>query len=180
MKQPLQLAFYKGKFGALQINFQKPHYYLKDDLKLKNFEGRFIPDTWKKDYPNVTVNDLVSREGCLFFEMTTGLGNNTYDWENKVMMAMATVDLSKMLMVLEGAEPEIKLMHDPGAKSSSAGQIKKFFGMSSPKGIKTGVLMNMSKQEGDKNLRHSVPLSGDETKLLAVYVRYVLPLILGW
>lgn len=180
---PLQLAFYKGmggKWGALQLNPQKPHYYVKGK-NLKNYEGKFIPDAWLEQNPNLTKDDLSSREGAIFLEITSTVDKNKYDWKNKVTIALSVSDLSKCLLALEGAAPKAKIMHDPGAKSASEGKIQKHLEISSPKGIKEGCMVNVSEvHAGGQAKRHTVPLSADEVRLLAVAIRGFVPVALGW
>jgi hypothetical protein len=181
---PLQLSYYKGvsgKHGAMQLNLQRPHYYVRNNPKLKNYDGKFIHKEWLEYNPNLTRDDLTSREGALFLEMTSAKGPNEYDWDNKVIMALSIHDMGKVLMVLEGAEPEVKIMHDPGAKSSTAGKVQKYLTISSPKGIKVGTLVNIVKKDtGGEVTKHMVPLSGDETKILAVCLRAIIPASLAW
>jgi len=181
---PLQLAFYKGaggKNGALQFNLQRPHYYVKGNPKLKCYEGKFIPEHWKGDNPELTRDDLTSREGALFMEITSASGKNVYDWERKIVMALSISDLGKMLMVLEGVQAEVKIMHDPGAKSSTAGKVQKHLNISSPKGIKVGALVNVMMKHADgETTKHMVPLSGDEVRVLSACIRAVIPAALAW
>jgi len=184
---PLQLAFYKGvtgNWGAIQFNLQRPHFYVKSNPKLKNFEGKFIKDEWKMEYPNLTKDELVSREGALFLEITSAKGKNVYDWDNKIIMALSITDLSKMLEVLEGRKPDCSLMHDPGAKTASQGKIQKRLVISSPKGIReAGCLVSASMIKsgtGADPTKHTVPLSPDETLTLAVCIRRVIPRAIAW
>jgi hypothetical protein len=182
---PLQLAFYKGmgatpKWGAIQFNLQRPHYYIKHKPKLKNYDGKFIPKEWLEQNPELTKEHLTSREGALFLEIASTVTNSVYDWDNKIVMALSIVDMGKLLMVLEGMEPEIKIMHDPGAKSATAGQVHKVLSVSSPKGIKSGALVTVTQKEGDNTIKHTVPLTGDELKVLSACLRVVIPASLAW
>lgn len=199
----LQLGIYKGickqgnepKFGAIQFSLQKPHYYVdtksnkfkdlpREDFiklrKLKNFQGRFLPDWWRDKFPQLNSDDLVSREGAMFINIASTIGPNQYDWENKVVMSLSVNDMAKLLMVLEGSLQEMKLMHDPGAKTERAGQVKKYLNLSSPKGIKIGATFSISETAGDKKKSHFVPLSGDEVKLLSTLIRGAIPACLAW
>lgn len=185
--KPLQLAFYKGmsgKFGAIQFNLQRPHYYVKQAPKFKNYDGRFIRDSWK-DSPDwddsITDQDLVSREGALFMEITSTKGKNEYDWDKKIVMALSIQDMSEILMVLEGLQEECKIMHDPGAKTASQGKVNKYLVFSSPKGFRKGCLVSASQTAagGDTN-KHMVPLSGSEARRLAILIRYAIPVALAW
>ncbi len=183
---PLQLAFYRGasgQHGAVQFNLQRPHYYLKDNPKMKNYEGRFIPPHWLNEYPNLTESDLTSREGALFMEITSATGKNEYDWKNKILLALSITDMGKLLMVLEGLSESEKIIHDPNMKSANAGKVYKHLEISSPKGIKAGVLLSVSQKEKDNAAqvtKHVVPLSGDEARTLAICLRAVIPAALAW
>lgn len=114
-------------------------------------------------------------------EITSATGPNKYDWDKKIIFSMSTHDMAQVLFALETGE-EVKLMHDPGAKSSSAGQVSKNFNISSPKGIKSGVMMSVSmkKSEEEEVTRHTVPLSGPEAKGLSVFLRAALVTSLAW
>lgn len=188
---PLQLAFYKGmggKNGALQFNLQRPHFYVESNPKLKNYEGKFIPKEWLYINPALTKDDLTSREGALFVEITSAVGKNVYDWEKKVVMALSIHDMGKLLAFLEnslpvkeGEIPGVKIMHDPGAQSDTAGKVQKWLNVTSPNGLKEGVIFNVSKREADGNIiKHMVPLDASESKILACCLRSVIPVALAW
>ena len=100
---PLRLAFYKGltgKYGAIQFNPQLPHYYVKNEPSLKNFDGRWIPDNWKESNPSLDESSLASREGAIFLEITSAKDKNVYDWSKKIVYAMSITDIAKRLFVL--------------------------------------------------------------------------------
>ena len=185
MHETLQLNFYKGinsKHGAVQFRFQKPHYFVKSNPKLKNYDGKFIYDSWLNDNQSLTSSDLASREGALFLEITSATGKNVYDWDNKIFMALSITDIGKLLMVLDGEQDAVNIMHDPGAKSETAGQVKKYLSVSSPQGIQTGVMVTVALSDSttDKKVKHTVPLSGDEAKVLNVCLKAILPKCLAW
>lgn len=182
---PLQLAVYKGmggRNGAVQFGVQEPHWYVRrGDTLLRNYDGRWIKDEWLKDFPDLTAKDLTSREGAVFLTIASATGKNEYNWKEKITVALSITDLSKLLLVLEGKAPEVKLMHDPGAKSDAQGQVHKYCTFRSPEGIKTGVLIEVAESmKGGDTVRHMVPLNQDETLLLAVCFRAVIPKCLGW
>lgn len=188
---PLQLAFYKGmggKFGAVQFNPQLPHYYATimdgdKKLSLKNFQGRFAKDEWKKKFPELKDEDFQSREGAVFMEICSASGKNEYDWSNKIIAAFSVTDLGKILTVLEGRVPEVELQHDPFAKSANAGKIQKYFKFTVGKeGLKGGIWIYASQfvKGTEGSVKHSVPLTGDETLCLAASIRAFIPRALAW
>jgi hypothetical protein len=175
---PMQLAYYKGitsKFGCVQFNPQRPHQHCPN-CKQKDFEAR-VPG----NCPNCEGVQMKSREGVIFMEITSAKGPNDYDWSNKIVMALGIPDLGKILTVLEGLKEEAKIMHDPGAKSTTAGKVHKYLTVSSPKGIKEGVLFNAAVKNSDGQIiKHMVPLSCDETRVLAACISAFLPVSLAW
>jgi len=183
---PLRLAFYKGitgKYGAIQFNPQMPHYYVKNQPSLKNFDGRFIPDNWLEGGPELTVEDLASREGAIFLEITSAKDKNVYDWNKKIVFALSITDIGKWIEVLEGTKPEAKLMHDPGAKSERQGKVKKYLEVSSPGGVKDkGCVVTASEVMAGSNTptRHTVPLSSDECVTLSCAMKAFIAKALGW
>lgn len=190
---PLRWSAYKGtggKFGALQLNLQKPHYYCPVNPKgcRKDFDSAMPKKcSGTKDNPHEPAL-MESREGCLFLEITSATGPNKYDWDDKIVMNLSIHDMAQVLFVLESDSPdgqpgkEVKLMHDPGAKSETQGKVQKYLTISSPKGIRTGCLVQASmKTAGNEDLKkHMVPLSGYEVKELAVFIRAALVSSLGW
>jgi hypothetical protein len=181
---PLQLPIYKGvtgKFGAVKFNAQAPHFYVKKNNRLKNFDGRFIKDDWKKQDPGLTESDLVAREGAVFMEITSTKDKNVYDWDRKIVFAFNLWDVGKALQVLEGQKQEVKLMHDPHAGSADKGKIQKYVTISSPKGLTEGILINASQRtSGGENVNHMVPLSGHEVIILRECFKSFVPFALSW
>lgn len=171
---PLQFSVYKGikgKFGALQFNFQNPHYY---NGKLKDFTGA---EAYGEDHK--LKEGWKQREGCVFLEITSTKEPNVYDWENKVTVALSVTDLGKVLNGLITGN-EVKIMHDPGAKSDSAGAIQKHVNISSPNGTSEGCLVAVSQVSGQQSKRHMVPLNGDELLVLRCLIQTAVSKSLGW
>ena len=177
--KPLQHAVYKGtggKFGAVQFNLQIPHHYKgkeksfneKDSNGESIFtltDGRWqLKEGWKV------------REGAVFVEMTSAKGANVYDWPNKIIMALSVSDIGKVILALSKAG-ETSLMHDPGAKTQSAGEIKKWFKILTSE---KGAMLMMSMSVGNDTRSHSVPLSPDEVVVLRQLLQGVIPRALNW
>lgn len=189
---PMQYAVYKGtggKFGAVQFNFQRPHFY---SGKQKDFTGascfeevdgrRRLKEGWKE------------REGCVFLEIAPTVDKNTYDWNQKIIMALSVGDLSKVLYFLVTGKSPVKkererdgkptnsmtLMHDPGAKSDREGQVRKYLRLYSPGGTADGLMLSAEHVTGDEKRSHSVPLTGDEVIALRSLLQVVIPAALSW
>lgn len=175
----LQYAVYKGtggKFGAIQFNLQVPHYYRG---KEKSFSGkdshgdsiftdeRRLKEGWK------------IREGAVFMEITSAKDKNVYDWENKIILALSVNDIGKVLMGLLTGD-EVKIMHDPGAKSEAQGAVKKFLTITSPKGPAVGVVFSATQAAGGDKRTHTVPLSGDEVVVLKNLLERAISRALNW
>lgn len=176
-QKPLQYAVYKGmsgKFGALQLNFQPPHYYKDRDkdftgTQALDSKGRVMEDQgWKQ------------REGAIFVEAAPTVGANKYDWDQKITFALSVTDMGKIVHFLVSAK-DLNIMHDPGAKSESAGAVKKYLNMSSPKGLMDGgAMLSLSQQKGSEKITHTIPLSPDECIVIRQLLMAAIPSALAW
>jgi len=176
--RPLTFAIYKGlkgSFGCIQFNFSPPHYYKDRDKSFDGldskgesiFEGFKFKDGWKE------------REGCVFVEITSTSAPNVYDWEKKIVMALSVNDISQVLFGLRTGD-EVKLTHDPGAKSDSQGQVQKYLNITSPKGVLEGVMIRASQTKGGETTSHTVPLKGHEVMALAELLKEAICKSLSW
>ena len=185
----LQLAFYKGskgRWGAAQLQLQKPHFYCKT-CKTKNFTHRGQAESCKQKGCDPV---LASREGCVFVDITSAKPDDTYDWDNKICIALSIYDIGKILIVLENTVilkqgepgPECSILHDPGANSNARGKIMKTLKISSPKGVTTAgvILQATQKTTGQDTKVHTVPLSPSEAKILTVALRSAVSAAIGW
>jgi hypothetical protein len=185
MTAALKFSVYKGisgKWGALQLNFQKPHFYCPvDKFCPKDFESLWPGQcSGSRDKPHAPT-EMKSREGCIFLEITSAIGPNEYDWDKKVNLALSNHDMAKVLYTLETGK-ECKIMHDPGAKSDSQGKIQKYLTLSCPKGLEVGVLVlaSLKNNETGETRTHTVPLSPPEALELALYLRSAIVNSLAW
>jgi len=177
MMKPLQFSIYKGtggKWGAVQFNMQKPH-QVCNECKKRDYTGSLF------ECCNVKTE---ARDGALFLEITSAKDKNQYDWNKKVTVALSITDVSKLLYGLRTAKEgsEVKLMHDPGAKTEVAGKIQKHVTLSSPQGPAKGFMLNVAQfsgQQGDK-LIHTVPLSPEEALTLSTLFAAAIPKLLAW
>lgn len=180
----LQYAIYKGKnktggvpsFGAAQFNLADAHHYC-DTCKEKNYKGDWHPTEGTS--LSSCKGKMLTREGCVFVEITSAKAPDVYDWDNKIIMALSVTDLSKLLLTLRTGV-ECKLFHDPGAGSEKMGAIKKTFNVQSPKGIENGCMIYATMTNGTDNRKHTVPLSSDECCALGLLVAAAVPRCLNW
>jgi len=178
---PLQYAVYKGmggKWGAVQLGFQPPHFY-KD--KEKDFKGTAALGTdgrLKRD------DGWKEREGAVFVNITSAKGKNIYDWENKVVMALSVTDMSQIIYFLEAGKDSkgndsLSLVHDPGAKTQSQGAVKKFLRFNS-QDLARGAMLTVVQQSGNEKKEHTVPLDGAELLTITTLLRQAITKAMAW
>jgi hypothetical protein len=173
--RPIPFKIFKGitgKWGALNLSLSLPLFVKGQEKSYDGLDkdGKFIldgRDGWKV------------REGCVFLEMASTIAPNVYDWDNKIVFALSVQDLSQFLLSLRTGD-EMQLMHDPGAKSDSQGEIKKYLSFTSPKGLKTGGMLSLSQTVGEDTRRHTVPLSGVDVITIGELLRVALVKCLNW
>jgi hypothetical protein len=178
---PLQYSIYKGtggKHGALQFNFQPPHYYkgLGKSVK-KDFTGQEAMD-FTDGRPKLKEG-WKTRDGAIFLEITSAVGKNEYDWNNKITMALSPNDMGQFLFCLLTGK-ECKIMHDPGAKTEAQNQVKKYLNLASPKGVAEGILVNASIQSAEGTKHHMVPINGYEVVILRSLFQRAISSSLSW
>lgn len=174
-KRPLQYSIYKGvggKFGALQLNFQRPHYY-KD--KSKDFTGDLALDNFGK-----LKEGWKQREGAVFLEATSASGKNIYDWDNKITFACSVTDMGKLISALTMGT-ELDLMHDPGASTDSKGAITKHVKLFSKEGyFQGGGMVSVTEQTGTEKKEHKIPLTSDECFVIRQLLTVACTKALEW
>ena len=186
---PKQLEFFKGmsgKWGSAKFALAAPHFYCSV-CRAKNFDNKDHPRRFTSDgqeIPACKDSEMWDRDGAIFLDITSPEKGkkNVYDWANKITFALGLVDISKILLFLRTADVggEMSLIHDPGAGTDTKGQTIKSLKLSSPKGLREGVILNVSKKAGEDIVSHTVPLSADEVLTLATLLQAALPKILAW
>lgn len=189
MLQPRQLEFYKGmggRYGSAKFALGLPFWFC-NRCKAKNYDDKVHPQRFDGkggELPACPGHEMWDRDGAIFLDITSPEKGkkNVYDWANKITFALGLVDISKVLLFLRTAEVggEMSLVHDPGAGTDNKGQTIKSLKLTSPKGLREGVLLNVSKKSGEDITSHTVPLSADEVLTLATLFQAALPRILAW
>jgi hypothetical protein len=197
--KPIQWAVYKGmgaKHGAVQFNLMEAHYrcgtckkrYLTGATVAKaNATFKPVPCPARDTDSHTACNgELSIREGCVFIEMAPTVGKNKYDWNERISFALSPGDMSKILFAIrtQGGDKSanIKILHDPFAKTQKAGQVTKNLFMSWPGTARKGALLTLSMSDKPKNVKksHTVPLNGEELLLLTTLLESSIPRVLGW
>lgn len=176
--RPLQYAIYKGmggQYGALQLNFQSPHYFLD---KKKDFVGTQAVEVDATSGIGSLRPGWSIREGAVFIEITSAVGKNQYDWDKKIVMALSVDDMGKVLNAI-GSAQELELMHDPGAKTESQSQVKKYLKLSFPD-VTKGAVLTVTKIAGGERVNHMVPISRSELIVIRSLLTSAVSHALGW
>lgn len=175
MPLPLQFDIYKGMKGtngAVQFSLQHPY--------------KFCTSCKKKDYTRSM--DMccgakpTDKEGTIFVDITSAIGDNVYDWKNKIKVALSVTDVGIILNGMQNASvgSTIKLMHDPNAQTPTMGKIKKFITLSTPNGPQDSWIMQVTESNSGENRTHKVPISAAEATILMALFRTAIPAMLGW
>lgn len=178
---PLQFSVYKGmggKWGAVQLSFQPPHFYKG---KEKDFKGTSALDEngrLKRD------DGWKEREGAVFVNITSPKGKNVYDWDDKIVMALSVNDMAEVLHFLETGRDakggdSLSLLHDPGAKTESQGAVKKFLRLNA-KDLTQGAMLTVVQQTGSDKKEHVVPLSCVELVTVKTLLRQAITKAMAW
>ncbi len=133
------------------------------------------------------------KPGSLLIEMAKGLsGEKSYDWKNKITIALSVVELGKLGLALEGKKTSrgndedsdfvtlAEFLHDPNIGSSEARdqrEVKKL-NLSGKKGTDT-IMMRLSTNVG-QNKFISFALEPEERFVLYEIVKAAIPRTLGW
>lgn len=175
-----QFSCYKGisgRFGAAQFTLAVPYNFCSQ-CKERDYIGSM------REHCNQKTE---VRDGAVFLNICSPAGPNQYDWENKVVFALSIVDIGKLLYGLrsgcvdgDGNPSEVKLMHDPGAKTETMGKVQKHLNLTSPKGARVGFMLNVAQINGNERKSHTVPLTSDEATVLATLLAAAIPRILAW
>lgn len=176
--RPLQYAVYKGmsgKFGAVQFNFQPPHFYRDRE---KDFTGDRALD---QDGKLLEAQGWRQREGAIFVEAAPTTGANKYDWDQKITFALSVTDMGKIVHFLTTGK-DLSVMHDPGAKTEKQGTVKKYLNLQSPKGLlEGGAMLQLSQQTtGEDRVSHTIPLSPDECMVIRQLLLTAISGALNW
>lgn len=182
----MKLSFYKGvggKWGGLQLHMQLPHFYCPV-CKKKDFDSNSEQMCSGVETRPHEETKTKSREGCVFIECAKTLEKDKYDWEHKIIFALSVLDMAKVRWALNnlGEGEDLTLMHDPGAKSATAGKVIKTMKLSAPKGHEVGIMVNfMVKDAGSTDLYTvTIPMDKFDCLTLDTFLAEAMVKSLAW
>jgi len=117
-------------------------------------------------------------EGAIFIEAAPAIGNNVYDWKQKIIFALSVNDIGTLL---EGFRMGgCKIYHDPDANTERKGTRGKRLELEA--GSQAGTMfLRLSEgfgKEGGKKI--SISLQPNETRILVALFTAAIPKILAW
>lgn len=176
--RPLQYAIYKGikgKFGAAQLNFQPPHFFCE---RQKDFTGELALYTDQADGRTKLREGWNMREGAVFIEVTSAVGPNQYNWEQKVTMALSIDDMGKILTAI-ALNKKLELQHDPGAGKETARLKLKTLTLDFPD-PEQGCMLYCSQTAGGERVNHVIPVSRNEIVVIRTLLTAAISKALAW
>jgi hypothetical protein len=172
--EPLTHSIYKGKtgkYGAIQFRFIRPHYKCFK-CKERNYKTYTHPD----GSSNCDGN-MKQKEGVVLAEITSSTGPDTYDWDNKITMALSLSDLSKIILALQKND-KCQIFHDPNMNTSLQSKIMKTFALNP--GKNGGFFVQVSQKDSSGQKIHKIPLLADEVLTIRIIFTSLLSKMLAW
>ncbi|KAL9245141.1 hypothetical protein vseg_018826 [Gypsophila vaccaria] len=124
-------------------------------------------------------NHYVKRTGFIMLSFSPSIGERKYDWERKQIFALSPTEVGSFINL--GPTGSCDFFHDPGLKSSSAGQVRKTLQIrANPDG--TGYFLSLSVVDNSKkvNERFTVQVTSAEYSVMRTSFSFALPHIIGW
>jgi hypothetical protein len=114
--------------------------------------------------------------GRLYLSIAQG-SREGFEWRGALRLALAPGELGQILEGLDGAE--VAIVHDPGAGTSTKGQVVKALKMR-PGGEGRIMLSLGAKDRGEWRAAGTVALSPGDVAVVRELVRTAAPVLLGW
>jgi hypothetical protein len=131
--------------------------------------------------PTSADNDK-NKPGVIFINIANALAPDSYDWKNKIIMALNLTDLSAILhfFVTAGSGASLSLYHDPDKGKSNEGTRAKQLNIFTKDGVLGGMMITCSQKMDNGTITCKVPLSGPEVICLKTLLEWALPRMLNW
>lgn len=134
----------------------------------------------KENHGAAVQFDLAPDKGAVFLETANQTGEQAFDWGNKITVKLDVVDLGKLLTVLNNANRQTKLFHDPTKREGYNGATLNTT-IELSKGTQYGYYLRTSQQTANQPLKVvQLPLSDDEGQVLRVLMEKAVERIYGW
>lgn len=122
-------------------------------------------------FPQRNDKGWVDKEGAILWELAPGVGDQKWDWDNKLNMAIGIPDICKLL---ECQDKEAKLIH-------VSGETTKTLTVKPGEGQYEGTYtVFLGAKRGSDSHSIMVPLSGGEYQLLLRMSIQLSPYLIGW
>lgn len=173
---PAQYAVYKGTSGAIQFHLLPACYICKECKEKNAINWQHIKNTDCK-------NRMELRPGAVLVEITNGVSQHKYDWDNKIKFALSAQDLSAILNAFAQGD-RVRRFHDPHkGQPGREGLITRALEFQPGKDggyIVKAQQISKSLSGEEKTIRHNVGLNADEVRTLRILFGSVLPKLLAW
>ncbi|MFH1780016.1 MAG: hypothetical protein ABH803_02640 [Candidatus Micrarchaeota archaeon] len=117
---------------------------------------------------------------AVFVETTMQSGEQQFDWQNKIVFKLASMDSAKIITVLEGKSKGIDLFHDMSKSKFSSDSSTKNTTLTLSKGD-YGFFFKLSKQKTDGSVQTvNCSLSEEEGVILRILLSKAIEKSFGW
>jgi len=125
--------------------------------------------------------DLNPEKESIFIDVSKQIGEQKFDWQNKITMKLSITDIAKMLAVLTGKTKGAKLYHDPSKGQYESSKDTRNTVLEFNKGVQFGFNLRASQQSTQGALDSiNVPVSDDEAEVIRVLLEAAIKRIYGW
>lgn len=125
--------------------------------------------------------DLNAEKQSIFIDISKQIGEQKFDWDNKITMKLSITDIGKMLAVLTGSLKNSKLYHDPSKGQYESAKDTRNTVLEFSKGISFGYTLKASEQGTNGSVQSIVvPISEDEGEVICVLLEASIRKIYGW
>lgn len=158
IKEPAPYVIYKGK-GALRVALKKGTLDIE-----KGRDGRTFAFTNK---------------GCVFLHFCNAIGPRSYDWDNKVVVALNEHEIGDLFLCLTRGTP-IEFFHDKNLGKPDQGKFTKKVTFR-PTDDKNAIMANCFVKDGDNQITmNAVPIHRKEMVALSELLRSAFSKTMGW
>jgi len=116
-------------------------------------------------------------EGAVFIEAAPTIGQNKYDWDNKIIFALGVNDIGTILTGFRTGG--FSIYHDPDAQTEQRNTRGKRLELEA--GQQPGTFfLRLSEKSGDNVKKVNISLQPSEARILVTLLEAAIPRILAW